>query len=116
MAPSVVEVLSPEEMSMGRWIQSVAEIGAIGGDGVESCFRAAAPIASGDAFLLGAHWLNKVFWMCSEDVAREKIVRGMKFVFVVDSRRFHVVLEINGRTIREMLQHIVAGAAAGMEA
>jgi hypothetical protein len=110
-----MEIFAPEKMAMGGWIQPVAEIGAIGGDGVESRFRSAAPVASGDAFLLGTHRLDKEFWMRCEDIAREKIMGGMEFVFVINVRRFHVVLEINGRAISEMLQYIMAGATAGME-
>ena len=94
----------------------MAEIGAIGGYGVESRFRTAAPVAGRDAFLLGAHGLEKEFRMRCEDIAREKSVGGMEFVFVIDARRFHVVLEIDGRAVCEMFQDIVAWAAAGMEA
>ena len=116
VAPSVVEVFAPEEMAMGGWIQSMAEIGAICGDGVESRFRAATPVAGSDAFLLVPHRLDKEFRMSREDIAREKIVGGVEFVFVVDARRLHVVLEFNGRAVCEMFQDIVARPAAGMEA
>ena len=51
-----------------------------------------------------------------EDIAWEKIVGGMEFVFVVDARRFHFFMEFRGRAVAEMLQNVVAGAAAGMEA
>ena len=115
MAPSVVEVFAPEEMAMRGWIQPMAEIGAIGGDGVESRFRAAAPIAGDDALLLAAHRLDKEFRMCCEEIAWEKIVGGMEFVFVINSRSFHVVLEINGCAISKMLQDVVSRTTAGME-